>query len=65
MSVFFALHVHEDILIYIYVVVMLVGMWALRNLSDGAVNVFKFESKIYLSKSALLPTILPYFQCFV
>ena len=40
MSVFFALHVHDDFLIYIYVIVMLVGMWALRNLPDGAVHVF-------------------------
>ena len=36
MSVFFALHVHDDF----YVIVMPVGMWALRNLPDGAVHVF-------------------------
>ena len=40
MSVFFALRVHDDFLKYIYVIVMLVGMWALRNLPDGTVHVF-------------------------
>ena len=39
MSVFFALHVRDDFLC-IYVIVMPVGMWALRNLPDGAVHVF-------------------------
>ena len=36
MSVFFALHVHDDF----YVIVMLVGMWALRKSPDGTVHVF-------------------------
>ena len=35
MSIFFALYVHDDFLMYI---IML--SWALRNLPDGAVRVF-------------------------
>ena len=40
MSVFFALHVHDDFLMYICYHHACVGMWALRNLPDGAVHVF-------------------------
>ena len=39
MSVFFALHVHDDFLMYICYR-HASGMWALRNLPDRAVHVF-------------------------
>ena len=53
MFVFF-LHVYDEFLMYIYITVMFVGMLALKNLSDGVVNVLSsylvcFEELIFMS----------------
>ena len=62
MCVFFALHVHDDFLRCIYVIVMPVGMWTLRNLPDGAVHVFS-SCRVCLVELTFLLMFFPKWLC--